>query len=70
MLRILLLSLVVINLTACGHQPLAGKMAWFGDYWDAQDPCQRSPMPDFCGASSGRTVIYNTQGYPVGFIKK
>ena len=65
------LILLSINLlTACGHQPLAGKMAWFGDYWDAQDPCQRSPMPDFCGSGSGRTVIYNTQGQAVGYIKK
>lgn len=64
------LILIVSNLVGCGHQPLAGKMAWFGDYWDAQDPCQRSPMPDFCGASSGRTVIYNNSGQAVGYIRR
>jgi hypothetical protein len=70
MLRILLLTVLLFNLVACGHQPLAGKLSFVGDYWDAQDPCQRSPMPDFCGAGSARTVIYSTSGQPLGYIKK
>jgi hypothetical protein len=66
----LLILLSISLLSACGHQPLAGKLSFVGDYWDAQDPCQRSPMPDFCGSGSGRTVIYSTSGQPLGYIKK
>jgi len=47
--------------------------------YDRNDPCQtraelgRAPgyqMPNWCGASQGRTVIYNTQNQPIGYIRK
>jgi hypothetical protein len=47
--------------------------------YDRNDPCQtraelgRAPgyqAPSWCGASSGRTVIYSTRGEPIGYIRK
>jgi hypothetical protein len=61
---------LITNLTAC-----AGGIARF---YDGQDPCQnraelnRPPgyqIPSWCGASKGRTVIYNNQGHAIGYIK-
>lgn len=46
--------------------------------YDQQDPCQiraelgRAPgykMPNWCGASDGRTTIYDARGNRIGSIK-
>jgi hypothetical protein len=67
--KFLLLSTAVM-LTGC-----AGGIARF---YDGQDPCQNRPElnrppgyepPSWCGASKGRTVIYNNQGRAIGYIK-
>lgn len=70
MLRCLLALVLITNLTAC-----AGGIARF---YDSQDPCQDRPelnrpqgyqTPSWCGASKGRTQIYNNQGRAIGYIK-
>ncbi|CAB4153437.1 hypothetical protein UFOVP623_40 [uncultured Caudovirales phage] len=44
-------------------------------HYDDRDPCQSQnvkpgeSMPEFCGASRGRTTIYNQYGKTVGYIK-
>ena len=62
--------LITFTLTGC-----AGGIARF---YDNQDPCQNRPeldrppnyeIPNWCGASKGRIVIYNNQGRAIGFIR-
>lgn len=67
----LLLILVLTNLlTGCAQMIVA-----MGDNLDQADMCQarfREPgyqIPPYCGASGGRTTIYNPQGRVVGYIK-
>jgi len=65
---ILILSLAV---SGCGTY---GEPLFLARMYDSADPCQRQPMPSWCGAASGRTVIYATPnnnpiGAPVGYIK-
>lgn len=43
--------------------------------YDSADSCQRKPYPSYCGAGSGRTVIYSTPnqqpvGAQIGYTKK
>ena len=66
----IVLTLAVTLLTGC-----AGGIAGF---YDRQDPCQNRPelnrplgyqTPAWCGASKGRTTIYNQQGQAIGFIR-
>lgn len=68
---ILILSLA---LTGCGTG-----VKILAAVYDSKDPCQLQNnggnYPSFCGASSGRTVIYSTPqgspiGKPTGYIKK
>lgn len=71
MLRILLLSLITINLVGCAQLIVAT-----GDSWDRADMCQKRfrsedyQIPLYCSAGTNRTVIYNNSGQPVGFIRK
>ena len=64
-----LVCLITALIAGCGH---------IADFYDRQDPCQiRSELgrpkdysrPTWCGTSSGRVVIYNTQGQPIGYIR-
>jgi len=34
-------------------------------YFDAQDPCQRAPLPSWCGAGMTTTYIINGKPYTV-----
>ena len=68
---------VAVILTGCGGMP----PKFLADFYDAQDPCQLQNirgstldekvknMPSFCGASKGRTYIYDNRGKPLGYIK-
>ncbi len=74
-MKILILSAAVL-LTGC-----AAPFEMYAHYLNTQDPCQLqniqgssldqkvANMPKFCGASAGRTYIYNNRGLPVGYIK-
>ena len=68
-MRILTLTLMVISLQGC---------AGFARMYDLADDCQNRPelnrpigykIPDWCGASKGRTYIYNNQNQRIGYIK-
>ena len=72
MLKLILLTNLAL-LSGC-----AGSLKWVGDAYDRADPCQsRAELnrpanyqtPEWCGASSRRTVIYNTRNQPVGYIR-
>lgn len=63
----LLLLLLCCTLGGCGAY---GEPLFLAKMYNANDPCQRTPMPDWCGASKGRVTIYNTQGQAQGYIKK
>jgi uncharacterized protein YceK len=69
MKTLMIASAIVINLTGC---------AGVAQFYDQQDPCQTAQhlnrpqgyqAPNWCGAASGRTTIYNRQNQPVGYIK-
>ena len=55
-------------LTGCAQPP-----KFLADYYNSKDPCQSQNnggvYPSFCGASSGRTTIYNQQNKPIGYVK-
>jgi hypothetical protein len=68
-MKILTTALLVINLSGC---------AGIARMYDMADDCQTRPelnrpqgykAPDWCGASSGRTYIYNNQSQRIGYIK-
>ena len=70
MWKCLLALLAVTNLTACTS---------VANFYDRTDPCQTRAelnrpagyqMPSYCGATSGRTVIYNSQGAIIGYTKR
>ena len=56
--------LAVLSLTACGHQPLAGKLSWVGDMYDAQDPCQSQNWPENGGKMNMSIYKRGPYGYP------
>lgn len=73
MLRILLLSLITINLFGCST---AVKV--LAHHFDSNDPCQEYGKPDagkgwrqpnYCGSPSSPVGIYNARGERVGFIR-
>lgn len=77
----LLALIAVINLVGC-----AGPMQFLANTYDRNDPCQTGQFdeaerkrlgrpvgyqpPSWCGASNGRTYIYNNGGVQQGYIKK
>jgi starvation-inducible outer membrane lipoprotein len=66
----LLLVASTLTLSACATPP-----QWLANHYNRQDPCQNYhnradyQMPNWCGASSGRTLIYNNQGQRQGYIR-
>lgn len=67
---------VAVILSGCGTY---GEPLLLARIYDRNDPCQSQNYnikpPSFCGASSGRTVIYSTPrgepiGAAIGYIKK
>ena len=66
-LTLLALTLTV-NLTGC-----ATAFTAVAEFYDRQDPCQLrnngGKFPDFCGAASGRTDIYDRRGNRIGWTK-
>lgn len=67
--RLALSTLTLITVSGC---------AQIANFYDRQDPCQTRAelgravdykMPSWCGASLGRTYIYNNQGQRQGYIK-
>jgi hypothetical protein len=72
-----LILFVAVTLTGCAGTP----PKFLADFYDAQDPCQLqnirgatldqkvANMPSFCGASRGRTYVYDNRGNKVGYIK-
>ena len=65
-----LLIASTLTLSACATPP-----QWLANHYNANDPCQNYRQranwnpPEWCGASSGRTYIYNTQGRVTGYVK-
>jgi hypothetical protein len=68
-MKLLIVTLLTINLTGCGV---------IAKIYDRADDCQTRPelnrpqgykAPDWCGASAGRTYIYNNQSQRIGYIK-
>jgi hypothetical protein len=45
--------ITALTLTGCGTY---GEPLLLAQMFDRNDPCQRSPMPQWCGASAGVTV--------------
>lgn len=57
-------------LSGCATPP-----QWLANHYNSLDPCQRDPMPNWCGATTNRVTIYSTPnqqplGYQSGYIKK
>ena len=69
-MKILMAVILAITLTGCASPP-----RWLAAHFDAMDPCQNvNAMPQWCGAASGRTVIYSTPhqgplGAQIGYTK-
>lgn len=70
----ILVIIISMALTGCATPP-----TWLAAHFDSLDRCQikhwQDPQPSYCGASSGRTVIYSTPqgqslGAPIGYTKK
>ena len=65
----LITILVLLSLTGC-----AGLLAPVGNMFDAMDKCQTKsrspgePLPDYCGASAGRTISINRSIAPNTYI--
>ena len=59
-----------LTLSACATPP-----QWLANHYNRQDPCQNYynradyRMPNWCGAGSGRTLIYNNAGQRQGYIR-
>lgn len=59
-----------LTLSACATPP-----QWLANHYNASDPCQNYRQranwqpPNWCGASAGRTYIYNNNGVRQGYIK-
>lgn len=70
MTKTIIVILMLLLLSGCATPP-----QWLANHFDSQDPCQRYPHPSWCGASSGRTVIYSTPnnqplGARIGYTKQ
>lgn len=63
-LRILILFLAV-TLAGCSQPP-----KWLAHHYNSQDPCQRTPAPNWCKTTQTYPGIYNTQGRRTGEIRK
>jgi starvation-inducible outer membrane lipoprotein len=73
-LKLILLSSLALMLTACATPP-----QFVSNYFNAQDPCQSSRPPGFCGAglysqsqatkSMPARPIYNSNGHIVGYTR-
>lgn len=69
-MKTLMAGILTLALTGCATPP-----QWLAAYFDSQDPCQNvRAMPSWCGAASGRTVIYSTPhqgplGAQIGYTK-
>lgn len=68
-----LIALTAVLLTGCATPP-----AWLANMQDRNDPCQmRAELgrpagyqrPEWCGAGSRRTYIYNTANQRIGYTK-
>jgi hypothetical protein len=69
-----LIVLLSLSLTACATPP-----QWVSNYFNAQDLCQSSRPPGFCGAglyaqsrnqqSQPARPIYNSNGHIVGYTR-
>jgi hypothetical protein len=71
MIKLIALILLTLQLTAC-----AGLLAPVGDFFDSQDQCQtksrpkNAPLPDYCGASAGRSIwIQPTNNHYIVTVK-
>jgi starvation-inducible outer membrane lipoprotein len=66
----LLLVASTLTLSACSTPP-----QWLANHYNRQDPCQNYhnrqnyQYPEWCGASAGRTYIYNNRGVRQGYVK-
>ena len=67
------LAIIALTLTGCATPP-----QFLASMYDHNDPCQaraelnRPPgyqIPNWCGAASGRTYIYNNQNQRIGYVK-
>ena len=62
-MKILIVALT-LSLTGCGTY---GEPLLLARMFDRNDPCQREPSPQWCGASAGVTV-YQRNYYTGGII--
>lgn len=69
-MKILMAMILAMTLTGCATPP-----QWLANHFNSLDPCQNpKSMPQWCGASAGRTLIYSTPnqgplGAQVGYTK-
>lgn len=63
-MRNMVLILISVVLTACATPP-----QWVSDYFNAQDPCQKTQTPGYCGAGNNRIWVYNTNNQRAGYIR-
>lgn len=64
-MRTILAALAVIAVSGCANVNGVMTPTMLGAYFDAQDPCQREPMPSFCGKGSKSFATVNGTVYVI-----
>jgi starvation-inducible outer membrane lipoprotein len=60
-----LILILALTLVGCATPP-----KWLAAHYNNQDPCQRDPYLQYCGASNGRAIIYDINNARIGHIQK
>lgn len=72
-MRTLAVIIVALAVTGCSSAPKL-----LAEIYDQNDPCQTGShvtrpenyqKPQWCGAARSRTVIYNRQNQPIGYLR-